>query len=702
MRRLANSDIVKSLSTGGLTDAKAREILNDGTAHGHPITDRQRRFFGAKSEGKAEGGSVKPKSVTKTKNNMPTDYLTYLQGYGVGKDIHVSPIEAATMPIPDLKKKYGVELNEKGLQYANEFHNWLMNNSENFKDKPQYRDYGDSVPSATGNFAKGGLTKNNGDGRQLLKKLEGEQKIPNADEGLNKKVIMQGDGMTIYSVNGNYVRHKYNPDFVVGGNHGRYKFIPDPDIWIDDAYANDPKDPSEHVARDAAIIHELNEHIEMKEDKKKYNPAHNDSNKVEQKFEAKQGYARGGKTRLKTNLKSLMEDRLPSHSQGNPHTGYYKTPSQASGLADGGKITGKGGPKDDAIKMHAPDGSFIVPAENAETAISLGKDYLGWDGYEKAKREYSGGGIKVSDGEVLYTPEEVSILKYHGVDLNKLAPNAKPGDKAADGLNVGKDGPYPDELTSLTDPKEFASKYTDLYEGKTQDDAMNAYKDIFGASNPKLNTKDLPGIQKDPLKVKSEQDDTKEPSTFQKLMDMAPEIAGSIQTGAAAYGLAKAGREPDINVSTALKGLTADLRKDAEYGLEPGTKAAMENQAERERRQTQNAIMLRGGSSGEVMNDLQSMLSTSIDKKYKIELDDASEKMKKMEMYSQATQKLGEQEFDANKIKREDWLKQQEANAALLTAGISNIVGARKLKREMDLQELMIKNNKVNFNITKQ
>lgn len=33
----------------GLTSRKAREILHDGTVHGRPITDRQRRFFGAVS-----------------------------------------------------------------------------------------------------------------------------------------------------------------------------------------------------------------------------------------------------------------------------------------------------------------------------------------------------------------------------------------------------------------------------------------------------------------------------------------------------------------------------------------------------------------------------------------------------------------------------------------------------------------------------
>ena len=112
---------------------------------------------------------------------------------------------------------------------------------------------------------------------------------------------------------------------------------------------------------------------------------------------------------------------------------------ETTSYKSGGKIVGKGGPKSDSIDMKAEDGSFIVPAENKEIALQLGKDYLGWKGDEMAKRNYATGGeIKVSDGEVMFTPEETSILKYHGVDLNKLAPNAKPGNKAADGKLVGE------------------------------------------------------------------------------------------------------------------------------------------------------------------------------------------------------------------------------------------------------------------------
>ena len=41
----------KIMKKGGITPNKARKILHDGTAQGHPLTDKQRRFFGAMSKG---------------------------------------------------------------------------------------------------------------------------------------------------------------------------------------------------------------------------------------------------------------------------------------------------------------------------------------------------------------------------------------------------------------------------------------------------------------------------------------------------------------------------------------------------------------------------------------------------------------------------------------------------------------------------
>lgn len=336
------------------------------------------------------------------------------------------------------------------------------------------------------------------------------------------------------------------------------------------------------------------------------------------------------------------------------------------GMAKGGEVKGAGGPKTDAITKKVEDGSFIVPAENAERAMELGKNYLNWNGEETANRNYPGTEVKLSNGEVLFTPEEVNVLKYHGLDLNKLAPQAEPGNKMSTGGEKG----LPSSISGITKQEDFVSSYLNEYPGASEEDALSAWE----------------GVQQDTAPVTSSPTgSTEQPkSAFQKIMDMAPEIAGAIQLGAASAGLIKAGRMPDINVSESLRQITTESRQEAQYGLEPGTKSAMLNQAEKARRDTTNAIVQRGGSSAEMMANLQGMLSTTIDKKYDIELADSAEKIRKKSIYYGLKSKVADQEFDISKLARQDWLQLQEVNAGLLSAGISNIVGARKLKLEMD------------------
>jgi hypothetical protein len=390
-------------------------------------------------------------------------------------------------------------------------------------------------------------------------------------------------------------------------------------------------------------------------------------------------YKTGG---LKSISKNKAAEMLKNPPHGKPLSTKQKRTFQAiehgwkPSHVEGGKIEGKGGPKSDAIDMKAQDGSFIVPAENADKAIELGKDYLGWDGTEHAGRKYPGSEIAVSDGEVLFTPEEVSIFKYHGIDLNRLAPKAKEENKMKGGG---------EKKTSEYDAR-FAD-YASQYRVESPDATDEEIKKVFESSG-----------YADILDTKVPEE---EKSTLQKIFDIAPEIAGGLQIGAATYGLQKAGELPDLNVSESLKQLSAELHKESQYGLEPGVKTAMNVQAEKARRDTTNAIMQRGGGSAEIMSNLQGVLSTTIDKKYGIELADAAEKARKKTQYYGTREAISGQEFDIKKSKRADWLQQQEVNAGLLTAGISNIVGARKLKAEMDVMKKIAEANKINFNLGK-
>ena len=94
-------------------------------------------------------------------------------------------------------------------------------------------------------------------------------------------------------------------------------------------------------------------------------------------------------------------------------------------LANGGKIVGKGGPKDDKILAKVKPNSFVVPEENKEIAEEIRETYLDKSPKEKANLNQKGGiAVKLSNGEHLYTPEEKKELLRQGVDVNVLAPNA--------------------------------------------------------------------------------------------------------------------------------------------------------------------------------------------------------------------------------------------------------------------------------------
>lgn len=92
------------------------------------------------------------------------------------------------------------------------------------------------------------------------------------------------------------------------------------------------------------------------------------------------------------------------------------------GKAEGGDVEGAGNGKSDSINTELPEGSFVVPVENAMVAQAIRDTYLPkQDGNMK-----KGGGVPVrlSNGEHVFTPEERVILEKRGIDLTVLAPNA--------------------------------------------------------------------------------------------------------------------------------------------------------------------------------------------------------------------------------------------------------------------------------------
>jgi len=467
-----------------------------------------------------------------------------------------------------------------------------------------------------------------------------------------------------------------------------------------------------------------------------------------------------------------------STSEGLRSTGYKK----------GGKITGKGSAKSDSIPMKAKEGSFIVPAENSSVAEELGRSYLGWDKKEKAAKNNGGTDIKVSDGEVMFSPEEVQVLKYHGVNLDELAPKAeeKIGMKKGGGVKkfdkgstLGSDY-YVDEkgVTRLT-PEALEARmggkgnYTNP-KSKKVNTLTGPGTDWYGEHKPFGSLKQSSPIKdpkwsfsenavNNPLTPEEEKvaEAILKPSVKKKLeanlsgleykapsggdlnipftagslnvpkeynikfsnpadqpvsnpkpgtvtpppvdentptwLKNVPELAGALQAAGGAFGLIQAGKQPDLTVSRTLTKLSGEVRKLAQYGYEPRVLNALNTEIENTRRNLSTVINNQGSNSGiEQMAKLNSLLTTTIDKKAGLAFADAAEKSRKWSDVLKVDAMKAGQEFDINKIKVEDWYRNQEVFASLVSAGISNIIGARQLKSEQENLR-KIGNTSVNF-----
>ena len=68
---------------GGLTPGKARKMLHDGTANGHPITEKQRKYFGYVS-GLKDGGMVDDEMMEKKMGMMDDEKMETKKGGEVG------------------------------------------------------------------------------------------------------------------------------------------------------------------------------------------------------------------------------------------------------------------------------------------------------------------------------------------------------------------------------------------------------------------------------------------------------------------------------------------------------------------------------------------------------------------------------------------------------------------------------------------
>lgn len=340
----------------------------------------------------------------------------------------------------------------------------------------------------------------------------------------------------------------------------------------------------------------------------------------------------------------------------------------------GGLVTGKGGPKSDSISMKAKDGSFIVPAENAKTAMDLGQEFLGWTPDTYAKRNNGGSGIKISDGEVLFTPEEADKLSFHGVDLNGLAPNAGPGKKFEDGgWKFDKEKGWVVSKDGKTAYDNKGNEYRPDTSGEMAIANENTVwgSDIFNKNAPKA-------------AAEKEEGSATFGSVVGKAAEYIPELASIAQIAGATKGLVEAGKKPDLVISGRLKALARDTAEAATHGLSPDVKNSYLRSIERTRRDVMNKIVSRGGSPGEVRESIRQLTSQTLEQKSQIPIMEEELKLKKKGMNIGVENTLAGMEFAKSKIDSDLWHEYQGQWGTMLSTGIGNLIGARQYKSHVD------------------
>lgn len=340
----------------------------------------------------------------------------------------------------------------------------------------------------------------------------------------------------------------------------------------------------------------------------------------------------------------------------------------------GGLVTGKGGPKSDAITMTAQDGSFVAPAENSAAAMELGREYLGWNEDTQAKRNNGGSKIKISDGEVFFNPDEAAHLQAIGYDLNKLAPNAGPDKKFQEGgwkYDEDKGWVISEKGDIAYDAQGNEYKKGTSGELEIVNENTTWGSDIFGKNAPKSAIAPAEGK-------------TTIGDVGRKAAEFIPELASAVQIAGAIKGLKESGKRPDLIISHRLKSLARDTRNAAAYGLEPNVRNAYARDIERTRRDVMNKIVGRGGSAGQVTNSLQKLTTQTLEQKAQIPIMEQEMKLRKTSINAQIEQGLATMEFDKSKIESQLWHEYQKDWGNMLMSGIGNMIGARQYKSHLD------------------
>jgi hypothetical protein len=169
-----------------------------------------------------------------------------------------------------------------------------------------------------------------------------------------------------------------------------------------------------------------------------------------------------------------------------------KESGTAEKKAIGGSVQGAGTGTSDDVQAKLTPGDFVVPAKNAAIAQQLRSVYFGKGDTITQGDKKGSAPVALSNGEHVFTKNEVAVLQKNGVNLDRLAPNAeKTGYGYYKGGKIGgKEVQYLSEGGGVRE--KWSSKIEKLYKNVNVRAYLNAImhgetdpNDAAGGKNPK-------------------------------------------------------------------------------------------------------------------------------------------------------------------------------------------------------------------------
>lgn len=350
---------------------------------------------------------------------------------------------------------------------------------------------------------------------------------------------------------------------------------------------------------------------------------------------------------------------------------------------DGGPIEGPGTGKSDSIPAKIKEDSFVVPEENAPMAEIIREKILKAPSKKANLNQKNGEPVKLSNGEHLFNPGEVSEIKATGINIDSLAPNAQRATTQG-----GKDLGY------ANGGKTKAPKVTPDYLNRVD----NGYIP-YQQSDPELKTSD-PSYQDLMLTGEGAKRYPKNADSDSKF-DWGQAIDYGIpliQAGLGAAYLKKAGArpvdqlDPDyLNSISTAQGNVALAQANAKYGFTPEEQTQINNQNQNLTNAGNYAARnFSGGSSGNAFNLTRANLNDAANRNLNTAVQNRNLMFQKQGIANDRQQYLdsliGNKVNMSNRLfnlKLDAWQQQQQTGAGLIASAAQNALGARQWNQEL-------------------